>query len=710
MKAQEIPTQGSAPCSSEGTGRCVQGTEGHSFAGTGITADRPGDEGYGTHTATTPQSNRSKVVAGLTFRASAATLVVMAAILLGHAVPGPAGLDLPFILFLAALLLAAWHLGTGLSVVAVFGGPILAGVFLTVIEGASSPFGTAQVEATLGYFLIGIVATMLIHAFRRSHRRALDKAVQSREKVELLEREFQEQERAVSELREHDERLRLFFENVRGVAMFSLDQEGRVSDWNPAAESVCGLAKEEVLGRHLSHVLAGKEDVELARNILTQARQKCCAVHKGWHRRGSGDIYLHSVTCAKYNKAGRLIGYLMIALDLTEQAGAQEALRLSEERFRNLFEFAAVGIAQLDLEGRFLDVNGRFCEIIGYSLEELRQLTFLDITLPEDRELDRIGFERIRTGEMPFLQREKRYLHKDGRILWSRVTASFLRDAEGNPQRTVSVIEEITARKEAEAALESARNQLAGQAKSLEGIVAERTEKLRHSLEDMEEFCSSIAHHFRAPLRAMSGFSQTLLADHAPCLDETAAGYCRRIDAAATRMDRLIFDLLSYERLAYLNLTVHPVKPAEEIEKVLGILADEVQTRQAAIEVERPFPKVCADIPVLDQIFQHLLENALKFVPPERVPRLRIHAERRSGYVRLWFEDNGIGIPPEYHDRIFGVFERLPSAHAGGLAGTGIGLAVVRRGVEMMGGHSGVESQKQEQGSRFWIELPEPAL
>jgi PAS domain S-box-containing protein len=654
---------------------------------------------------TDPQSNPKKTGAALTLGSAAATLVVLAAILLGHAAPVLPGLDPQLIFFLSSVILAAWYVGAAPATAAVFAGPLLASV--VIHAGEAGGLGLSQAGAIPSYFLIGTIVTVLMNALRRSQRHAFEMAAATRRQSESLQREIQKRQCVESDLREREARLRLILENVRGVAIFSLDQEGFVNDWNSSAGKVCGLGKEEILGEHVSRLFPREGGVEFGQRILRTADERCCAVHKGWHSGREGDVYLHTVTCAKYDQTEKRIGYLMVALDMTEQANAEEALRQSEERFRKLFQFAAVGIAQLDSEGRFLDANPTLCEITGYSLDELQTRTFLDIIFPEDREVDRAEFAKIRNGELAFLHRESRYLHKDGRILWGRVTATFLRDAEGKPQRTISVVEEITARKEAEAALESANRRLARQAEALERMVAERTAKLQHSLQDIEGFCSSIAHNLRAPLRAMSGFTQVLMDDYAASLDETAAGYCKRINAAATRMDRLIFDLLAYERLAYLDMSIQPVELEQAIQQVLDRLADQVQTRHGTVEVENALPHVCGDTSVLYQVLQHLIDNALKFVPSDRAPRVRIHAQRRASTVRLWIEDNGTGVPPEHQTRIFGVFERLPATQFSDIPGTGIGLAIVRRGMELMGGDFGVESQL-EHGSRFWIELPEP--
>ncbi|MDB6026595.1 MAG: two-component hybrid sensor and regulator, partial [Verrucomicrobiales bacterium] len=132
----------------------------------------------------------------------------------------------------------------------------------------------------------------------------------------------------------------------------------------------------------------------------------------------------------------------------------------------------------------------------------------------------------------------------------------------------------------------------------------------------------------------------------------------------------------------------------------------EIKERHADVEVDKPLPKVFGDAPVIDQVLENLITNALKFVPPNRAPHVHIYAEHHDDNVRLCIEDNGIGIPAEYRERIFKPFERL---HTTAYPGTGIGLAIVQRGIEKMGGHVGVESTP-EKGSRFWVELPEQLI
>ncbi len=179
--------------------------------------------------------------------------------------------------------------------------------------------------------------------------------------------------------------------------------------------------------------------------------------------------------------------------------------------------------------------------------------------------------------------------------------------------------------------------------------------------------------------------------------------YVGRIIGAAERMDTLILDLLSYSRLSREEIVLHPVSLAAVVAEV-GMRAEAaLRDSQAELTVDEPLPVVVAYRPTLVQVLTNLLTNAVKFVRPGVRPRVHIYAENRDRRVRLWIEDNGIGIAPEHRQRIFQIFERLHSVSS--YPGTGIGLAIVRKGMERMGGAVGLESEVG-QGSRFWIELP----
>jgi PAS domain S-box-containing protein len=251
------------------------------------------------------------------------------------------------------------------------------------------------------------------------------------------------------------------------------------------------------------------------------------------------------------------------------------------------------------------------------------------------------------------------------------------------------------------------REALQRYAAELEDRVAERTAQLEAANADLEAFAYIAAHDLRAPLRGLQGFAAAVLEDYTDVLDPLGQQYLQRIAATARQMDTLISDLLWYSRLSRSALQIQPVSLRQIVGEALAQLQPQIAERDAEIVVAEGLPAVAAHHTTLVQTVVNLLNNAIMFVAPGVHPRIRVWAERRAEddrmYVRLWLEDNGIGIAPHHQQRIFQVFERLHSQDA--YPGTGIGLAIVRRGLERMGGRVGVESA-EGQGSRFWIELP----
>jgi signal transduction histidine kinase len=210
-----------------------------------------------------------------------------------------------------------------------------------------------------------------------------------------------------------------------------------------------------------------------------------------------------------------------------------------------------------------------------------------------------------------------------------------------------------------------------------------------------------VAHDLRAPLRAIAGYAQAVLEDYQKGLDDKGRKMLEQVAENTERMDTLIMDLLDYSRLNTAQLTLEPVPLERVVERSCAMIAAE--TRGAEIEIVRPMAIVSAHPATLETMLANLISNAVKFVGEGVKPRVRIWSESSRDKARLFVKDNGIGIAEQYHDRIFGVFERLHRPNE--YPGTGIGLAIVRKGAERMGGSVGVESAVG-QGSTFWVELP----
>lgn len=367
---------------------------------------------------------------------------------------------------------------------------------------------------------------------------------------------------------------------------------------------------------------------------------------------------------------------------------AEVADRLEIETRRNRFFTLALdmlGIA--DLSGRLLQVNPAWEKVLGYSEAELKSFSGMDIVHAEDRENLVGGLKALREGR-PIGPFEGRFRHKDGSYRWLGGTAvPFLEE-----NLIYIFVRDVTRRKEAEEQVAHLNHQLEQQ------VVA-----LTAANHELEAFNYSIAHDLRTPLRSMSGFARALVEDESAALSPLGLEYATRISRSAKYMDSLLLDLLAYSRLARAEMQPVAIDLDTQVAELLSLVEREIREQKVEVKIQTPLGSVRAHPATLKQIISNLIGNSLKFTAPGRNPRLKIYTTRSDGMVRLWVEDNGIGIAPEFHEKIFGLFQRLHDSQA--YPGTGIGLALVRKGAERMGGHAGVESLPGE-GSRFWVELP----
>jgi signal transduction histidine kinase len=228
--------------------------------------------------------------------------------------------------------------------------------------------------------------------------------------------------------------------------------------------------------------------------------------------------------------------------------------------------------------------------------------------------------------------------------------------------------------------------------------------QLQQANEELERFAYSVSHDLRAPLRTMQGFAHALIQNFGDRLPAEARDYAQRIIASGQQSEVLIRDLLAYSRLSIEEIQLEPIELGQVVETVLDQLEGDVRESGAQLSVGTPLPVALGQATILVQVIANLISNAIKFVQLGRAPEIRIRAEEGAQAVRLWIEDNGIGIPAGQEDRIFRVFERL--TESGGRPGTGIGLAIVRRGMERMGGRAGVAAKPAGEGSAFWVEIP----
>ena len=375
---------------------------------------------------------------------------------------------------------------------------------------------------------------------------------------------------------------------------------------------------------------------------------------------------------------------------------AQTRLFEAEERFRNLAGNIDEAFWVSDpRSSTLLYINPAFERIWGHSREALYQNAslWLEAIVPEERERVRASyFERAMSGTYDETYQIKR---PDGSSRWIRDRGWPVYDESEQFEYVVGIAEDITQRRETLDALASLNA-------DLERRVEDRTQALVEVNRELDAFAYSISHDLRAPLRSMQGYADALVEDFGESLGPEGQHYTKRIAAAALRMEDLIQDILTYSRLAKEEVSVRPESLETAVDEVLTDLAATITVMGATISVQKPLPEVQSNRSVLRQVLSNLIANGLKFIAPGGKPVLTIYSERWLGSVRLWVEDNGIGIAPEHQRRIFDPFQRLHGIEA--YPGTGIGLAIVRRAMTRMGGRCGVES-KPGQGSRFWIEF-----
>lgn len=468
-------------------------------------------------------------------------------------------------------------------------------------------------------------------------------------------------------------------------AIVVTDHEGTVVDFNPAAERLFGRPRSEAVGHPWADLLLPDRDrPDLGRPMgtgehpLLDRRREITVV------KADGTEFPAEVRAARL-PGGGLPCFALFLQDITDRRRAASHFRTEEEQVRRIADALPALVTSVDATGRYLFVNQAFETWIRRPLGEIL-----------GRPVQEVIGERAYRALKPAIEAalagcevavEAAVDGPDGTCPWIRAHYVPRRGEDGGPDGYVALVTDLSEAKRARDVVQRLNA-------SLEQRVAERTAQL-------DAFAYSVSHDLRAPLRAIRGFCQILLEDYRALMpDDQAREFLRRIMLAAERMDHLIEDILAYSRIGAGEIRLERVSVRGVLDGVFKDMGPDL--RDSRVEVDPDLPPVLAHEVTLAQVLRNLISNAVKYVPPGTTPLVRIRAETRDGRVRVWVEDNGIGIPPEHQERIFRVFERLhPTEH---YPGTGVGLAIVKKGVDRMGGDVGVDSQPGR-GSRFWIDL-----
>lgn len=470
------------------------------------------------------------------------------------------------------------------------------------------------------------------------------------------------------------------------------DRTLAVVDCNAAAERIIGLPATQLLGTQgFTSILPcvaedgsplAPEDRPLRRTV--REGKPLAGVVIGIRRDDAGVTWL-LVNTGFLRRVGEQDYYGIVATiaDITALRKAEAAVRDSEALFRTSFELASSGIAHVDLDGHFMRVNPRLTEILGYEEKELIGRSVKDVSYAADRDLTDAQRALVRAGGRESVRFEKRYVRKNGNVVWTNLGVALVRDRNGTPLYEIAMFDDITERKESEAALREAH------------------EELKRSNSELEQFAYVASHDLQEPLRMVSSYTQLLGRRYGERFDPDAKEFMAYIVDGAARMKQLIEDLLAYSRVGTKGRDFRPVEVERALRRAITNLKAAIDESGAAVTHD-PLPTVYADEMQLAQLFQNLMGNALKFRSAS-APRIHVQAAEKPDHFEFAVRDNGIGIEPQYFERIFMVFQRLHNK--GEYPGTGIGLAICKKVVERHGGHIRVESRPGE-GSAFIFTLP----
>lgn len=498
-------------------------------------------------------------------------------------------------------------------------------------------------------------------------------------------------------LRESERRYRLLAEKVTDV-IWTMDMDLRLTYVSPSVTRLAGFNVEEAVGLRVEEfltpasfavVMKTLEEELPIRRMEQEDPFRSRTLELEVTRKDSSTVWTENTISFLRAPDGQPIGIVGVTRDITERKKTEEALRESERRYRLLAENVTDVISCVDMKLRPTYMSPSITHLLGYSVEEamtrgleesltpastkvVSQALATEMALEHGKREDRF---RPRVRELEFYR-------KDGSTVWAEVMVSFLRNSEGRPVEIVSVLRDITERKQAR--------------EKLQKTLAE----LERSNKELEQFAYVASHDLQEPLRMIASYVQLLARRYEGKLDTDADDFIAYAVEGANRMQRMINDLLAYSRVGTRGKPFQPTNCQAILDQVLANLKVAIEESGTVITHD-PLPMVMADESQMAQLFQNLINNAIKF-RDEASPQVHISVEQKEKEWVFSVRDNGIGIDPQYYERIFMLFQSLHSREE--YPGTGMGLAICKRIVERHGGRIWVESEPGK-GSTFYFTI-----
>ncbi len=499
-----------------------------------------------------------------------------------------------------------------------------------------------------------------------------------------------EQLRIAKQLAEENERrFRNLYEYTSiGVAIVSLNFE--IQKANKAYCKMLGYRENELIGKTLKEI-THPETIEynielqkkLGKGIIPYFQLEKKFIHKYGHT-----VYgLLNATLIK-NTKGEPLYFIGNVQDITEMKIAENEIKENEELFRATFEQAAIGIAHVAADGSFIRLNQKFCKIVGYHEEELKKLTYMDITHPDDLRMDNHYVNQVIDGKIDSFTIEKRYLHKNGAVIWINLYSSVVRDDKGRIKYAVAMISDITMQKAIEKELIKAKDK------------AEESDRLKSA------FLANMSHEIRTPMNGIIGFSDML---NQPDLSNTKRQYyIEIIQNSSQQLLNVVNDVLDISKIetGQMEIRINETRVNEVIDEAFVFFKAQAKINNLNIYPNKTLPDdqstVYTDKSKLKQILNNLINNALKFTTEGHI-EFGYHLKNQN--LEFYVEDTGIGIKPELHDKIFERFRQGETGLTKNFRGTGLGLAICKSFTGLLGGRIWLTSVLSK-GTTFYFTIP----
>jgi two-component system sensor kinase FixL len=516
-----------------------------------------------------------------------------------------------------------------------------------------------------------------------------------------LEVEIAERKQAQERSHEQAARIQAILDNVAD-AIITINNDGIVESVNNAGVKMFGYTADELVGMNVKILMPEpfrSEHDNYLRNYMQTGVAKIIgigrevtAVHK------NGTVFPVELAVSGVILHDRRL-FTGVVRDITQRKRAEVALRESEARKAAMLDTAMDAVVTIDHEGKIVDFNPAAEQMFGCRRQDALGQMMAELIIPTHlRSEHYAGVARyLATEEATILNRriELTAVRADGSEF--PVDVAITRLAHDGPPLFTGYLRDITQRKQAENELLRANEELARRASAIERF----NRQLARSNDELKQFAYVASHDLQEPLRKVTSFCEMLREEYRDKLDGEACTYIEYAVNGALRMKALISDLLDYSRVETQGKPLSPIAADEALAEAIDNLEMTMNEANATVQCDR-LPVIAADRAQLVRLFQNLIGNAIKY-RSDAPPQIHVWAEAHNDEWIIHVEDNGIGIDPQYHARIFVIFQRLHSREA--YAGTGIGLAVCKRIVERFGGRIWVNSELGR-GSDFCFALP----